>query len=477
MSGLFSSLNASVGALAAQSRAVETAGKNLANVNNPSYSRQRVVFGDRGTINTPQGAQSMGVEALGVEQLRDTLLDRQVGREISQTAYDQSQQDAFRRAQAALGQDVSSAGAAAGTSSTTTDTGLAAAMDDMFNAFQSFSANPTDTGQRQGLIQSASILTDRIQLSDTRLSQVQSDLDYQVTTDVTTTNQLIQTINNLNSQISRFEVNLPGSAVDLRDQRQAAVEKLSATLPIDVTEVSGKTQITSKDGSGNPVVLLDATGVHGAVAFVSSTVPPSVTAGSPATTLALATGSLGGAIGARSGAVQVLRTQLDNLSRQLVTSVNALYNPGGASTDFFTASGTTAATISLQSGLTSSTLRASNGGAVGDNSVALAIATLASQKFSTAATPTPDVIDGTFGTFFSGAVSGLGQAVAGATARVDDQTKIEQLVRGQRDAVSGVSLDEEMANLVKYQRAFQASSRVFQTIDTLLDNIVNQMGR
>lgn len=477
MSGLFSSLNATVGAIAAQSRAVETSGKNLANVNNPAYARQRVVYGDRGTISTPDGAQSMGIEALGVEQVRDTILDRQVVREIAQTSYYQSQQSAFQRAQAALGQDVASAGAAAGTSSTTTDTGIASALDDLFNSFQGFAANPTDTGQRQGLIQSASILTDRIQLADTRLSQVQGDLDYQVTTDVTETNLLLQTISDLNAQVSRFEVNHPGSAVDLRDQRQAALEKLAAKLPIDTVEIGGKVVISSKDGSGNPVVLLDAAGTQGAVAFDSSTNPPSITGGNPATTLSLSSGSIQGSLGARSGAIKTLRDQLDSMAQQLVTSINALYNPGGTSTNFFTAAGTTAATISLQSGLTSSTLRASNSGIAGDNTVALAIAALSSQKFSTSATPTPDLIDGTFGTFFSGAVSGLGQAVAGATARVNDQSKIEQLVRGQRDAVSGVSLDEEMADLMKYQRAFQASSRVFQTIDSLIDNIVNQMGR
>ena len=60
---------------------------------------------------------------------------------------------------------------------------------------------------------------------------------------------------------------------------------------------------------------------------------------------------------------------------------------------------------------------------------------------------------------------------------MNDQGRIEQLVRSQRDAVSGVSLDEEMANLMKYQRAFQASSRVFQVIDNLLENIVSEMGR
>ena len=475
MSGLFASLNASVSALTAHSRAVEIAGKNLANVNNPDYARQRVIYGDRGTVVTPDGAESLGLEALGVEQLRDALLDRQVVREASRTSYYQAQQSAYQRAQAALGQDVASAGST--NSTTSTDTGIAAALDGLFNSFQSFAANPTDTGQRQSLLQTAGILTDRLQLADSRLNQVQTDLDAQVGTDVSDANELLQTVADLNDQIGRFEINHPGSAIDLRDQRQAALEKLSATLPITTTELSnGEVTVSSVDSGGTAVVLISATGLQGTLAFNSSTTPPSVTGGSSATTLALNSGAIQGSIAARTDAIQTLRDQLDALAEQLVTSVNAIYNPGGTSTNFFDPAGTTAATIQLASGLTSLNLKASVAGAAGDNTVALAIAQLASRKFSTTGTPA-DLIDGSFGAFFSGAVSGLGQAVAGATARVNDQGRIEQLVRGQRDAVSGVSLDEEMANLMKYQRAFQASSRVFQTIDDLLEVVVNQMGR
>ena len=78
MSGLFASLNSSITALGAQSRAVEISGKNLANVNNPNYARQRVVIGSLGTVQTAQGPESMGVTALGIEHLRDSLLDQQV---------------------------------------------------------------------------------------------------------------------------------------------------------------------------------------------------------------------------------------------------------------------------------------------------------------------------------------------------------------------------------------------------------------
>ena len=469
MSGLFSSLNATVMALSAHSRAIETSGKNLANVNNPSYARQRVIYGDRGTVVTPDGAEGLGIEALGVQQMRDALLDRQVARESSLTASFTAEQSGYQRAQAALGQSIT-ASSSTSTASSTNSNGIGAALDDFFNTFQSFAARPTDSGERQSLLQSASILTDRLQLTDQRLAQTQSDLSAQVSGDVSDVNGLLSTIADLNSQINRFEANAPGSAVDLRDQRQAKLEELAAKLPVDVRDSgNGQVQLVAKDGSGNDVVLVDHAQVMGTVAFDGT----QITAGSPATALALTAGSIKGALTARDGGVQILRSDLDQLARQLVTSVNAAYNPTGATGDFFDASGTTAANIQLDGSVTVANLKASDGGAAGDNSVALAIAQLASQSFSTAA---GDHIDGTFGGFFSQTVSKLGQALAGANARVDDQTNIENLVRSQRDGVSGVSLDEEMADLMKYQRAFQASSRVFSVVDDLLDVVVNKLG-
>ena len=128
----------------------------------------------------------------------------------------------------------------------------------------------------------------------------------------------------------------------------------------------------------------------------------------------------------------------------------------------------------VQHALTAANLKASDGGAAGSNTIALAVAALAHATFSTSG---GDAIDGTFSGFFGKSVIKLGEALATANSRVEDQENIERLVRGQRDAVSGVSLDEEMANLVKYQRSFQASSRVFTVLDELLDNVVNRLGR
>ncbi len=469
MSGLFGSLNASISALNAQSLALQTAGKNLANVNNPNYARQRVVMGDLGTVLTPQGAQSTGLQALQTEQIRDALLDRQVTREISNTAVLTSQQAAYKNAEAGLGQSVDTSQSTAAASGLSAGQGsVAAALSDFFNAFSSLAASPTDTGVRQTLLQKAAILTNGLQSTDFNLSQLQSDLTTQANTDITSTNTILGAIANLNGQIARLEVNHPGSAVDLRDQRQTQLEllagKMSFTSSIDPGS-SAQVDVYAVDASGSPVPLVTQAAVTGPLTLTGSV----LSAGSLATALTLSGGSIKGGLDARDGVVQTLRDQLGALSKQLVTSVNAAYNPTGTTGDFFTASGTTAATINVAAGVTPSSLKASDGGAAGDNTVANAISALASQSFSTAG---GDAIDGTFSQFYGNAVSSLGQAAATATTQLANQTNIETVVRSQRDAVSGVSLDEESADLVKYQRSYEASARVISIIDSLLDTII-----
>lgn len=464
MSGLFTTLNSTTMALNAHSRAIETSGRNLANVNNPDYARQRVVYGDRGTVQTAEGVQSFGLEVLAVNQLRDTLLDRQLLREIGLSGSLDAQEQALQRAQAGLGQAISASGVASG--------GLAGSLDNFFNAFQALAARPTDMGTRESLLQQARILTDSLRETDTRLAQVQTDLGVEVSADVAAVNRLITTIADLNNQIGRFEVNNPGVAVDLRDQRQARLAELAELLPINVTELpNGQVSLSVKDAGNADILLLDGETINGSVTYTGT----GLTGGSPATAIVLSAGSIHGALAARDGAVQALRDSLDTFAEQLVTSVNAAYNPSStAGADFFDPAGLTAGTIAVRAGLTGVGLTTGSSGAAGDNSIAIAVAELATRTFSTGS---GDLIDGTLGQYYSRSVSDLAQALSTATARAEDQDKIQQLVRNQRDAVSGVSLDEEMADLVKFQRAFQASSRVFSIVDELLETIVNQLGR
>lgn len=456
MSGLLGNLSASVTALNAQSNALATAGRNLANANNANYARQRVMITDNGAL---------GVASAQIGQLRDSLLDRQVTREISLTAALAAGQSAYAKAQAALGQTIDR------TDGSTITAGLGGALGDFFNAFESLAASPTDLGVRQTLLQTASILADNFKLADTRLAQLQGDLTGQVETDAQSVNTLLETIATLNGQIGRIELNAPGTAVDLRDQRQAKLEELAGLMNFETRASAGapgQLDLFVRDAGGVEIPLVSRATVAGPVSFDGT----GLSAGAPAAAVSLAGGSIKGALDARDGGIRTLRDQLDALAAQLVSSVNAAYNPTGTTGDFFDAAGTAAGTIGLAPGLTAAGLKASDGGAAGDNTLAAAVAALAGHAFSTAG---GDAIYGTFASHFAQAVSELGATARNVTSQLKDQGNLEAAVRAQRDAVSGVSMDEELADLLKYQRSFQASSRVISVIDELLDTIVNRL--
>jgi flagellar hook-associated protein 1 FlgK len=466
MSGLFSSLDQSVAAMNAESLQINVTGNNLANVNNPNYAREVVNIGSLGTLETPEGPESEGVTAEGVTEIRSAILDAQVQSSDSSASYYTTLQSAYQQAQAALGQTVSSTTG----SSAASQTGLASALSGFFNAFQSYAASPTDTGQQQAVLEAANILTSQLQTTDQNLAQVQTGLSAQVTGQVASANSLLSDIASLNGQIAQYEANAPGSAVSLRDQREGDLEELAAYMPITATEgPTGEDQVTATDASGNPVVLVNNTTVTAPITVSGS----QISAGSPSTVLSLSSGSIQASIDASNQGVQSLRDSLNQLAAQLVTSVNAVYNPTGTGGNFFSASGTTAGTISVDPTVTPANLQAGASGNPGDNTIALGIANLANQQFSTSG---GDDIDGNFGNFYDNSVSGFGQTLAGVDDQATNATNIQTLVTSQRASVSGVSLDEEMANLLMYQRSYQASSQVFQTIDSLIDTTINSLG-
>jgi flagellar hook-associated protein 1 len=471
MSGLFSELHRTSQALAAQSQGVFVSGKNMANVNNAAYARQRVILGDRGVVQTPLGPQSLGVEALGLQQVRDKLLDSQILRETALMTSLEVQSDAFFKAESALGQNIDRSGDSTyieGADTSGSSRGIGESLDNLFNAFNGLAATPRSQSQRQALYQQAQTLVDRFNVVDSRLGAIQGDLTEQMSADAGTVNAILVTIADLNRQIGQYEVGEPGSALDLRDQRQAKLEELSKFVDFRTQAVPGSTsqvQILARDTVGADVVLLDGARPPTGLTFTGT----GFTGGNPPVALTLGGGRLQGALTARDGAITNLRTSLDSMAAQIVTSFNAAYNPGGASTNFFDPAGTTAATIALDASLSSTNVRATASADPGANDIALAVYGLASTAFTTGG---GDSIDGTFGSYYRSVVSDLANATASAESRYDDQSTLQRLMMERRDSVSGVSIDEEMTNLIRYQRAFDASARVMRIIDEMLETVV-----
>ena len=477
MSGLIGDLLSNAGALSAHSRAVETTGRNIANVNDPEYARQRVILGDFGSIKTTLGAQSMGLQALRIEHLRSVFLDRQVMRETIASGSLEAQNQINQWLETALGEQINrlndSPQLDGGNNDNTSPSGLSKSINDFFNSFQQLAASPDEPGSRLLVIQGAEVLVDNFHTLADRFSSLDADIVDLVNADKDKANNLLDKIANLNTEIKKLELNKPNTAVDLRDQRQGAIEDLAKIMSIEVrlnVGTGNNLQIVTKDSVGSDVIMVEGRNVYGAVDFDGT----NINFGTPPVNLDLTGGSLYGYLEARNTTLTPLRSDLDDMAEQIVTSVNLAYNPGATPDNFFDPTGITAATIQIDSGLNITTLKATDTGASGANELALAVAQVADQQHSTGG---GDVIDGNFIEFYGGVTANLGEIISGTEAKLETQQLVGNAIKGQRDSLSGVSLDEEMTDLVRFQRAFQSTARVISVIDQMLQTLVQTVRR
>ncbi len=253
MAGLFGNLTQASKALAAHQQAIQVTGRNLANINNPEYARQRVVIADRYVTQTNHGPEGTGVEVLAVQQLRDGFLDRQVVRQASDNGFLQAQYDALSNAELALGDrvdrttDPASIGDIANS-----PTGIGAALDQFFNGMDALAATPNDLPAKMVAVQGAEALAERINIADERLDILQTDLEEELDSNLDEANALLSDIANLNFLIRQADSVMSGGGADLIDSRQAKLERLARLVKIEVTPEAGsplevRVRISGKD--------------------------------------------------------------------------------------------------------------------------------------------------------------------------------------------------------------------------------------
>lgn len=469
MPGLFSILNMGSQSLQAHQLGIEVAGHNLANVNNPAYSRQRVALQTTTPQQTSVGQLGTGVQAIAIEQVRETIYDRQYELETSITSYLQSQQKSLGMLQSYLNERVDRQGATTDSSGALSSGGIAAAMQSLFDSFSQLSLNPSSLSDRTVLLQNASMLANRFNQLSSDLDSLTSFLNDSISSDVNKANGLLQDIVDLNKEISQQEFGSDAKANDLRDLRQQKLEELAGIFKIDVSEepdgglnisingnliVSGSTLIdsfeTSTDANGNVVVMLK----------------------NSANQVQSGGGSIQGAIDLRDQVIANVKTNINNLAAQLISEVNAIhsggYNMNGTNgEDFFT--GTDAATIKVNNALVQNpSLIQLNDSANSSNSnqVVNELAQLATKKI-------PGLNNSTFSEAYRQIVENVGSEANRVNQRLDDQNTVKNLILQKRNSVSGVSVDEEMTELMKYQRAFEASAKLISIVDDLLDSVLS----
>jgi flagellar hook-associated protein 1 len=464
MLGLFGTMNLAARSLQTQMTGVEVTGQNIANVNTTGYSRQRVQISASPEIPTGIGPEGTGAEATAIKQIVSNLLNSQIQTQGSTGGYYNAQQSALQSAQDALAEFLSGSGATSSTSSTATDTagsGLSTQLNDFFNAFSALASSGSDAN-KQAAIGAAQKLAGSFNSIDTQFSNLHSSLNDSLNSDVDSANKLLSDIAGLNKEIDTAEFN-GGNANTLRDERQQDLENLSqltsvttssGTNGLNVT-IGGQTLVSGYNVSDN-LQTYDAGGGQLLVRTASGGV-----------NLTLTGGSMQGTIHARDGTLATMQGSLNTLANTLIAQVNTIHNSGynssgGNGNVFFTGSG--AADMAVNSALKSNPALIQIAGSAtntGDTSLALQISQLSSGAQSALGNKT-------FTASYNSTVAGLGDALDTANTQVTNQTAVASMLTTQRGSISGVNLDEEMSNMILFQRAYQASAQVVTTVNSML---------
>jgi flagellar hook-associated protein 1 FlgK len=465
MLGLLGTLNLASRSLQTQMTGVEVSGQNLANINTTGYTRQSVEIQTSPDISTPVGPEGTGANAVAIQQVVNALLNSQIQSQQSTGGYWNAQQTALQSAQTSLNEFLNGTGSTTSSTSgnSTTDTGLSGQLSGLFSAFQAVATSPTSISARQALISQAQTLASTFNQVNSQLDAAHSSLNTSLGNDVDSANKLISEIAGLNQQISTAEFS-GGTPNDLLDEREQDLENLSGLTNITTSTGTNGAVDVSIGGqnlvSGSQVLDTLKTYDAGGGQLLVQTATGGVN-------LTLTGGSMQGTIDARDGELATMQSSINTLASTLITQVNTIHGGGYNLTgtngaNFF--NGSDAATITVNTALAGnpSLIQASGSAtATGDNSIALQLADLASATQS-------GLNNQTFSDSYDETVSSLGDSLQTANDQVNNQTAVSNMLSTQRSSVSGVNVDEEMTNLMSFQRAYEASAQLVTTLNTML---------
>ncbi len=452
MSGLNSSLSIALSALLTNQQALETSANNVANANTPGYSRRRPVLTPGDPIILNELSFGTGVVLQKTQSINDPILELRLNQETQNHGRLDATLTALQQTQVGF---------------SGTNSGIGDAITKFFDSLQQLSTDPTNLSLRQAVLTAASNLATSFHTESNNLQSQRGNLDLDVVQTVNQVNTLTTQIASLNKQVAKLE-NLHEDAGIFIDQRTQAIRQLSSLVDVSVIQTESGIALTTANGT--PLVAGDRN--FQLTAQVGSGGLHDVFAGTVDITSSITAGKLGGLLAVRDTNIPALLDNLDQLAAGLANALNTANRAGfdlngNAGTDLFVPppAGGTGAAASLSVNLTDPTLiAASSDGTPGSNGNLAVLSAVHDQAVAGGQKPLE---------FYSNLVFGVGSATANASADIDASQQILSQLQDQRNSISGVSLDEEAANLTLYQTAYQAAARVVTTVNTLLDSAVN----
>jgi flagellar hook-associated protein 1 FlgK len=450
----FSSLNVGSQALFAAQRALDVTGQNVSNVNTEGYSRQRVQQMSRGASAVPamwsrSDASAGGVDITGTLRIRDGFLEARAHQEHATYAGLGALSRTYTDLESTFGEPSA--------------TGLQAQMTSFWNSWQDIANSPGDAGPAGLMLEKAKTVAGTVNGFATQLSQQWAATRDDIDSTVAEVNSMTAEVARLNGAIRSATLN-GGAPNELSDQRDLLVLRIAeATVAVATPGDSGVVNLTL---AGRTLVSVDRSErlqAQGPTSYPSAQGTMSLTwmaTGQPAT---IAGGTLEGQLTALNATIPGVMVDLDAVAAKLATTVNtqqaAGFNRAGtAGAPVF--SGTTAATLAVvltdPAGVSASSQKSPI--LNGDNAISMS-------AHASEATG-PDAM-------YRDMMVRLGVQAQSIQRRTETQQAVSGRVDDARESVSGVSLDEEITNLVAFQHAYSAAAKYISTIDATMDTLIN----
>lgn len=454
-------------ALQAQQRALEVTAHNIANVNTPGYSRQSLDLteGDPYTVPSAMrpggvpGQVGTGVSQQAIERFHDNFLDGQYRNENSSLGYWDHRAEVLHEIE--------------GVFTEPSDAGIRSVLNQFWDSLQGLANDPSSYAARALVRQAGVAVADAFNHTYRQLTDLRNNLQQAAGTKIGEINVMASQIASLNSQISQAK-SVGDSPNDLMDKRDTLLDNLSKDVGIRTQAAQDGTisvyvgGVPLVEGFTNHTLSLGQN-VTDPVMWDHIQQPASITDGELSSILAL-----------RDQGVPEYMTQLDNLASTVATDINnvqtAGYDGNGnlATTEpFFVGIPAnkvgSAATIQVNPLITSDPV-------AGVNYIAAAKNPSAPDDGSNAQAMADALKTGTSNDLYQAIISGLGVDGQEADRMGSNQQTLLQAINNQRDSVSGVSLDEEMTQMIKFQQGYAAAARVVTAVDQMLDTIINNLG-
>lgn len=461
MSGIFQAIEIGKRALLSSQITLQTIGHNIANVNTPGFTRQRVLMWATKPMETTIGSIGTGVDIASIKHVRDPFLDRQFRQENKSLGMWSYKAKISYQVEAMFGEP--------------NDETISDHLNEFWDSWASLAQNANSATSRQQVVNSTELLTNAFHNVADQLQSLRNSINHDLSNYTGEINQITAEIGILNQQIRSQE--LGGAfANDARDRRDYLVDQLSSL--VDVNTIEGANgQFTVSIGAialvnGNEVVQ-----IHSEEVVENGQRTNHLKLGNTSLSISSFTGEIRGLLDMRDEIIPARQAELDLMAETLVTEVNALHRSGysqdgSTGINFFDPDNVTASGIRLSLEIANNPDRIVTAQVIdaeGDNRIALAIHDLQESRVMSNNTST-------INDYYNAMIGSLGIETRQAQSFAENYEAIVNQITSARESVEGVSLDEEMTNMIKYQHAYDAAARVITVMDEAMDTLIYRVG-